>query len=179
MVLQDAAVPADQGGLCTRDLALAAVASQLQHGFAQRREAPHVERGELSSARVARETAPRTETSFLDEGPAFAFRAEPVVLQGHEDRVGIAVVQLDHVQVVERDPGHRRGTRPRIRSSGDKAPGGVVPQLSRAVGLSVAAHLDRRAGEIVRPFTRGDDHGDRAVADHAAVQASQWSRDPR
>jgi hypothetical protein len=43
---------------------------------------------------------------FPDEGHSLAFSAEPGILDGQKDSDGVAVVKLDNIDVVSRNPGH-------------------------------------------------------------------------
>src|SRR6266516_3427550 len=105
VVVEDAAVAAREHDVVALDLSLARLATRLDHRLRERCEAPHVVGGELPAARVGWKRAAGPELAVRDEGAAFTLLAEAVVLERDEDGVGVAVVQLEDVDVVARDAG--------------------------------------------------------------------------
>jgi hypothetical protein len=77
------------------------------------------------------------------ERAALALAAEPVVLQGDQDGAGVAVIELDDVDVGELDAGHPQRRRARGGRAGDHAE--VVEPASgvAGMGLGPAADVDR------------------------------------
>src|SRR5579863_6238696 len=104
VVFEDAAVAAGQGDVMPGHLPVTAVAAYLDDGFAERRETPHVVAGQLTAARVAGEVAARGQAAVLDEPPALSLGAEAVILERHENGVGVAVIELDEVDVLVSQP---------------------------------------------------------------------------
>ena len=160
------------------DLALTALSSCLDDGFAQGRHAPHVKRRELPAARIGRQRTARTELPVLDEGSALALLAEAVVFQRHEHGVGVAVVQLANIDVLGADAGHaehrlRGQARARLRLR-------RVARASRVarMALAHAPHPHRRLRHLLRLVGRTDDHGHGPIRDEAAVQQVQRCHDP-
>src|SRR4029079_8205607 len=123
VVAQDAPIAGAEDDVVLLDLAFAALAAALDDGLAEWSHAPHVVAGELPAAGVRGQRATGPELAVLDERPAFALLAEAVVLQGGEDGVGVAVVQLADVAVLGADASHREG-----------GPGG---ELRAGLGLGV------------------------------------------
>src|SRR4051794_2207400 len=170
---QDAAVAGDEDVIVLVDLALTGLAARLDHALRERREAPHVVRGQLAAARVARQRAARPQLAVGDEVAAFALRAVAVVLERDEDRVRVTVVQLEHVDVGQLDAGLTQGHRPRCGGTRVDARIAVAaPGVARRA-LAEAAQVDRRLAQIARALRRGHDHGDAAVGDQAAVEEVQ------
>ena len=121
---------------------------------------------------------PGPELAVRDERAAFALRAEAVVLERDEDGVRVAVVELEHVDVVERDAGHAQrelAGAPGAGVDGRLAPGALVVAGS---GLAEAEQVHRRLAQVARALGRGDDDGDGAVRDQAAVEQVQRLDDP-
>ena len=73
---QDAAVAGDEDVVVLVDLPLAAWPRAWITPSDERREAPHVVRGQLAAARVARQRAARAELAVGDEVAAFALGAD-------------------------------------------------------------------------------------------------------
>src|SRR6185503_8704280 len=142
--VQGAAVSGDEYVAVVLDLAPAAVAAGLDHALRERREAPHVVRGELAATGVAGQVAAGPEPAVGDERAALALRAEAVVLEGDEDGVRVAVVELEDVDVGELDTrlAQRELAGPR-RAGVDRrlAPG---PRRIPGRALAEAAQVHRR-----------------------------------
>src|SRR3954452_1670688 len=157
---QDAAVAGDEDVVVLVDLPLARLAARLDHALRERREAPHVVRGQLAAAGVARQRAPRPELAVGDEVAAFALGAIPVVLERDEDRVRVAVVQLEHVDIGQLDAGLTQRHRPRLGGARVDARIAIAAPGVAGRALAEAAQVDRRLAKLARPLRRGDDHGD-------------------
>src|SRR5580700_3392530 len=104
VIFEDAAVAADQSDVMPGHLPVTAVAAYLDDSFAEWRETPHVVAGQLTATRVAGEVAARGEAAVLGERPAFSLGAEAVILERHENGVGVAVIELVEVDVLEGQP---------------------------------------------------------------------------
>src|SRR4051794_35902777 len=170
VVVEDAAVAAREHDVVLLDLALAGLAAGLDHCLREWSEAPHVVRRELPAAGVGGERAAGAELAVLDERSALALLAEAVVLEGDEDGVRVAVVQLEDVDVVAGHPRERErllagALRARVDSWIAAAP--LVVTRGRLRGRP-----DVHGGlpEVPCTLCRGHDHGDRAVGYEAAVE---------
>src|SRR6266542_3071026 len=170
VVVEDAAVAAREHDVVLLDLPLARLATRLDHGLRQRREAPHVIGRELSAAGVGGERAAGAELAVLDERAAFALLAEPVVLERDEDRVRVAVVQLEDVDVVARDACERESLLARALRTG------VDPRIAAAAlvvagrSLRGGSDVDGRLPEVLRAVGPAQNHCHRAVRDETAVE---------
>src|SRR5205814_891607 len=81
VVLEDAAVAAHHHDVRAIDLAFTGLTPDLHDRLRQRRHPPHVERGELAAAGIARQRPGRAEPAVGDERTRFALGAEAVVLE--------------------------------------------------------------------------------------------------
>src|SRR3954453_22100421 len=111
---EDAAVAGDEDVVVLVDLALTGLAARLDHALRERREAPHVVRGQLAAARVARQRAARPQLAVGDEVAPFPLGAVAVVLERDEDCVRVAVVQFEHVDIGQLDAGLTQSRRARL-----------------------------------------------------------------
>src|SRR5215213_1412818 len=109
MIVQQAPLGADEHHVVLRHLARPALSARLDYALRYRGHAPHVVAGELATAGVHRQGAVGTGATDLDEWPALALLTEAVVLQRHQRRVRVAVVQLADVHILVRDTRHAEG----------------------------------------------------------------------
>src|SRR6476660_6454872 len=96
---EHAAVPGDERDVVLSDLPAAAVPAELDDGLGDGRHPPHVEARELTPAGVDGQPAAGAGHVLRGERPTLALRAEAVVLERHEYGEGVAVIQLDEVDV--------------------------------------------------------------------------------
>src|SRR4029077_20457367 len=95
---------------------------------------------ELAATRDDREAAAGAGDVLGHERSALALRTETVVLERDEDGERVAVVELDHVDVAAREPGHReRGLVRQCRTRGER-----VRRVAAEVTLRHAADPDGR-----------------------------------
>ena len=175
---KDSAVSADQDHVGGRRLAVATVAARLDDRLGQRREPPHVVGGELASAGVHRQRTARRQRAAGRERTALAFGAEPVVLEGHEHRVGVAVVDLAHRDVGRADPGHAHRRAPGLNSARDQPELAAVGHWLAGMALAPAPDVDWRPASAGGRVRGRDDHRDRAVGHERAVEQVQRLGDP-
>jgi hypothetical protein len=178
VVGQDAAVAADRDDVGGGRLPVATLAPGLDDRLRQRGEAPHVVGGELAAAGVHRQRPAGPERAGGGQRPAFALRAEPVVLQRHQHRVGVAVVDLAHADVTGTDAGHGHGGRARDGCAGGQPE--LAAPFHRLAGMALppAPDVHRRLGQPGGPLGAGHHHRHASVGDQAAVQQVQRLDDP-
>src|SRR5579863_5950141 len=112
-----AAVSVNERMPCAADLALAALTAQLAYGLDDEKhpERSGMEIRQTAARGVERDVAARAKIGTLDECSALAFFAEADVFEHDEQLARKRVVDLVHVDIVEREPGAferaRRGDR--------------------------------------------------------------------
>src|SRR5881628_2159818 len=97
-----------------------------------------------------------------------------VTLEDYEHGEGVAVVELHHVHVAEREAGHAERRLARQHGARGERVRGVAAQ----VPLRHAADVDRGLPRIARPLAAGHDDGEAAVRDQAAVEEMERLDDP-
>src|SRR5580704_2997252 len=117
--VEDTTVAAGKDDVVLDHLTLASLSSCLGDRFRQRREAPHVVPGELAASGVGGKRATGAELAVGNEGPAVTLLTEAVVLEGHQDRVGVAVVELEDVDVIVPQASQGEGLFARLLRTGD------------------------------------------------------------
>ena len=91
------------------DLPLSAAAAQLPHGFDQKKNSvhPRVSVGKTAAMSVERELTDRRSPLVRDDRPALACGAKPERFERQQHGDGERILDLDDVDGVVRDPGHR------------------------------------------------------------------------
>ena len=114
-------VPCASASFASGDLGRARLAAELADGFDDEEHAAHPRMAgrEPAAVGVRRQRAVERESSVLDERAALPLRAEPEVLERDQHGDRERVVELEHVDVVERDAGPLQ--RERARSRGGRS----------------------------------------------------------
>src|SRR5947209_2226551 len=99
MVVEHPAVAGDEHDVMGVDLTFAALPARLDDAFRHRGHAPQVIAGKLPTAGVDLHASLRAERAAGSEWSALAFGAEPVVLERHQHRERVAVVELEDVDI--------------------------------------------------------------------------------
>ena len=138
----------------------------------------------LSLAQVAgrlsgkRPLAPGPDHAPLpDDRPPLARPAPAVALGLHHPLHGEAVVELRHVDVVERHARHAEGHVARVSNVQLLVVRLVPPLGPHLLAEADAVDVDRRLAKVLRPVLGGDDEGGAAVAHQADVEQVVRRRD--
>src|ERR1700757_479683 len=153
--VEDPAVARHEHVVVLGRLTRAALTARLDHALRQRREPPHVVGRQLAATGVAGQRTARSELAVGDERAALSLLAEPVVLERHQDRVRVAVVELEHVDVRQLDTRLSEGERPGFGGAG--VDGGVALGARRVAGgaLPEPPEVHRRLPQFARVPGRG------------------------
>src|SRR5260221_10124166 len=112
-----------------------------------------------------------------DERSALVFLAEPVVLQGNQHRVGVAVVQFADVDVLQCDACHLEGLCSGLFGPGIDAWLMICALIVARRPLPHTEYVDRWLLEAPGSLSGGDDNGNTAIGDQAAVEQVEGLRD--
>ena len=136
--------------------------------------------GKIAAAGVYGELSVRPfNAASLDERPAFALFAEPVVLDGHHHQGREVLVKLRHVHVFWPNSGHSpEGVRESVVVGVDHAAVHRAGAVAKAAALGGGHEVSWRLFHVPGPLGRCQNHSGGAVSLLAAVEQMERLGDP-
>ena len=125
--------------------------------------------GQLAPGGVERKVTPVGQIALGDPRHTSPFRAEPGVLERHQNGDGVTVVNRGHVDVIRPEPGHVERPPGRPRDRGDHRLLRIGHRLERDV-LAKALDPHRAVPRTPRQVGVGDQHTGSAVDRHDGLQ---------